>query len=783
MRRREEEEEMRREEEEERRRREEEQEMRWRQEKEEERKREEERRREEEDEIKRKEKEQEMRREEEEKMMRRREEEQEMRQKEEEEEKMRREEDEELKRREKEQEMRRQKEEEEEMRREEEAMMMRREKEQELRRKKEEEEEKMRREEEDELKRGEKEQEMRQKEEEEEEMRREEEVMMRREKEQELRRQKEEEDEMRREEEAMMMRREKEQELRRKKEEEEEKMRREEEEELKKGEKEQEMSRQKEEEEMRRWREEEHELQRKREEEQEMKREEQELEKKRLEEARKEEMLRHQKEREAELKAEEVASLGNPFTTEASSSNPFTEATCSNPFEESPHSASASHVSRSARISAVKPRSVMSLQTGTDKRMKPPPCHPSPPGTDTSPPRFCPRPTGAPKSRYQGGTEGYPAVTDTEKKRRAPLPPPTSRFLPALPTQSQPCPPREPMPTPRDPPVASARVRKGAAPPKPLSTASTFDSGAGERQESSEAWGGASNSRDGLRQLDNRPNDGSPANHGQGGSDRRLWSAVGPEEKANEMMTVRETYSRPLAPKTPFDDDDDDDDEALNVKRSGGAVLVHGDPSSPSGGHIGNNHVSRVGSLEGGSGQVFPTGEQQAEPVTGAVLPPDPPASATPNHSRQDDPFEGGQRREETVTGWEMTTESQKKRKNRAPLPPGAPHEDCASRDGDPVVIPPPVQCTPPPSEPQRSKVAGRRRAPQPASGAVSGGRSLLQAWVSPPEPQSITEGQSGEGGGAPGKVVGPPTAPRSQSEQGYPHPDPGDFHSNQSSL
>ncbi|XP_064163014.1 rab11 family-interacting protein 1 isoform X1 [Anguilla rostrata] len=738
--------------------REEEQEMRRREE--EVRRREEEeqlRRRKEEEELRRRKEEEMRRKEEEEEKMRKGEEEEEMRKKEEmrireeeermkkREEEMRRREEEELRRR-KEEEMREEEEEmkkKEEMRRREEEMKRRRE-EEEMRRREVEEEmkkkEEMRiREEEEEMKMREEEEEMRRREEEELRRRKEEEMRRKEEEEEKMRRMREEEEEMkkkeemiRREEEEKMKRRKEEEDMRRREEEEELRRRkeeemREEEEEMKKKEemrrKEEEMKRRKEEEMRRREVEEE---MRKREEEEKMRRREEEEIQRREEEA----VLNNLFTEVSSSNLFTEASSSNLFTeasssnlfTEVSSSSPFSEVSSSNPFEESPRSGSTSHVTRSARISAVRPRLVMSLETGTDKRSscllpanidsstplplphtsssdlslgEAPSQAPVTPGAPHIP-QDLPRDPWSSEKSLLGGAESPPA--SAEKKRHAPLPPP------APPAQSQHCPPPKPTPAPQNVPVASARVRKGPAPPKPQPTLLISDPSAGE---------GASNlAHDGQQQLDDRSGNTLPANHEQGGVDGLLGRAVAPEGKTCE------TDSSPPAAKTPFDDDEDEG-EAVSAPRSRGdealcTVLTRSDPSSPPGAHTENNHVRQ----DGGSGLAFPGGETQTEAPEGGAGP-------------------GGK--------------GAPKKKNRAPLPLGAPHGDCTTQEWDRAV-------TPPPSEPQGSKVAGKRRAPQPGDGALPGGPTLLQAWMSPSEPQPITMQNSAEGSGTAGKVGGAPS-------------------------
>ncbi|KAJ8286380.1 hypothetical protein GJAV_G00038030 [Gymnothorax javanicus] len=330
-----------------------------------------------------------------------------------------------------------------------------------------------------------------------------------------------------------------------------------------------------------------------------------------------------------------------------------------------------------------------------------------------------------------------------------------------------------------DIPVASARVRKGAAPPRPQATVPTFDSSTGERPESPVA---SNLTHDEQQQLHDRTGDALLANHALGGMDGQLRSASVPEGSTTEVMVTSDAESCLPAPKTPFDDDVDDDnveDEALNradVMVTHMALLAYSDSLSPSAAHAGNNGVSGLGHQEGGAGQGLPAGEKQAEPIIGTVPSAGLPAALNPG--RQGDGTEREVKREHSVLKQDVTTECQDmlagstasvedgpgpgfgwqgmlKKKNRAPLPPGAPERDCVSQDGDSLVTPTPKPCAKPQSEDQKAKAAGKRRAPQPGGEAESGGLTLPQARVSPSEPQPITMQSCTKGGGVAGKVGG----------------------------
>ncbi|KAG7476351.1 hypothetical protein MATL_G00081970 [Megalops atlanticus] len=772
-------------------------------------------RQEEEQERKRQEEEQERKRQEEEQERMRMEEEQERkrleRMRQEELERMRQEELE-RKRQEEEQERKMQEEEQERKRlermRQEELERMRQE---ELERKRQEEEqERKMQEEEQERKRLEEEQErkrlerMRQEELERMRMEEEEQDRKRLEEEQERKRLEEEQERMRQEELERMRMEEEEQERKRLEEEQErkrqERMRQEELERIRMDEEEQERMRMEEEQEKKRL---EEEQERKRLEELERIRiEEEEEERKRLDKARKDEELRQQEDMKEEFIASNPFQENNPFE-EASSSNPFEEASTSNPFEvsisqgvPSPHTLSTAPSSRTAKVSAVKPRLVVPLKAG---------------------------PAKAQRSSKESLTEdseklsitGYPASL-TEKKRRAPRPPgpwastqtkkppPTPRAHPATPTQTDPppLPPQRPAVAPRGLSFTSARARKGvdlsAGEPLPPQ----------EKLKSSRKQGGDRGSApDGQEKAGDAPS----VTPRRSSSERETADGGSGEETA--AMRTPEPATCTL--KTPFDDDGEEDEELKEKENSTDEVKE--------GVSLGDS-VPKDGRPEEELKETCPTAEQ---PVESEPLSRDSEAG-TEQTLGGDDPFPGGQKKEERASEEETSaygereplastekgflapvlvrSESLKtvasegersvdtcasedghslmgalKKKKRAPLPPGSAGEgkvegsqDAALPGQNPTQASDPT-VTPPPPKPQRTAIGGKRRAPQPVGVAVSGGRTLLRARVSPSEAQPIT-GQSGSaqpitaqgsssGGGAGGKVGGPASNPR------RPHP------------
>ncbi|XP_036384500.1 microtubule-associated protein futsch-like isoform X2 [Megalops cyprinoides] len=744
----------------------------------------------------------------------------------------------------------RQEEEEQERKRQEELERMRQEEDEQERKRQErmrqEELERMRQEEEQERMRQEELERMRQEEEEQERkkqerMRQEELERMRQEELERMRQQEEEQERKRkRQEELEKMRQEEEQERMRqeelermRQEEEQERMRQEELERIRMEEEEKERMRQEEEQERKR-QEEEQEKKRQEEEQERIRMEEEEEERKRLDKARKDEELRQQE----DMKEESIAS--NPFQE----NNPFEEACSSNPFEvsisqgvHSPHTPSAVPSSRTAKVSAVKPRLVVPPKAVTNKgspsspSADSSPLPPSPPspcnssltlqsGVTPSDPHASQGPARTSKESLTEDSEklsvtGYPASL-AEKKRRAPLPPgpwataqtkkppPTPRAHPATPTQTDPPPPppQRPSVAPRGLSFASARARKGA------------DVSAGEslppqdRLKSSRKQGG---DRGSARNGQKKAGDAPLVTPRRSGSERETADS-GSGEGTVAMCTPEPAA---YALKTPFDDDSEEDKE-LKAKEANTDEVKDGVS-------LGDG-VPRDGQPEEELKEACPTAEQPGESES---LSQDSEAG-TEQTLGGDDLSPGGQKKEERASEEETSadgmgeplastekssppsvlvrSESLKtvvsegersvdtclsedghslmgalKKKKRAPLPPGSAGEGKVEGSQDAVVLGQnPTQAsdptvTPPPPKPQRTTVGGKRRAPQPVGVAVSGGRTLLRARVSPSEAQPIA-GQSGRaqpitahssssGGGAGGKVGGPASNPR------RPHP------------
>ncbi|XP_036384499.1 calponin homology domain-containing protein DDB_G0272472-like isoform X1 [Megalops cyprinoides] len=645
------------------------------------------------------------------------------------------------------------------------------------------------------------------------------------------RKRQEELEKMRQEEEQERMRQEELERMRQ--EEEQERMRQEELERIRMEEEEKERMRQEEEQERKR-QEEEQEKKRQEEEQERIRMEEEEEERKRLDKARKDEELRQQE----DMKEESIAS--NPFQE----NNPFEEACSSNPFEvsisqgvHSPHTPSAVPSSRTAKVSAVKPRLVVPPKAVTNKgspsspSADSSPLPPSPPspcnssltlqsGVTPSDPHASQGPARTSKESLTEDSEklsvtGYPASL-AEKKRRAPLPPgpwataqtkkppPTPRAHPATPTQTDPPPPppQRPSVAPRGLSFASARARKGA------------DVSAGEslppqdRLKSSRKQGG---DRGSARNGQKKAGDAPLVTPRRSGSERETADS-GSGEGTVAMCTPEPAA---YALKTPFDDDSEEDKE-LKAKEANTDEVKDGVS-------LGDG-VPRDGQPEEELKEACPTAEQPGESES---LSQDSEAG-TEQTLGGDDLSPGGQKKEERASEEETSadgmgeplastekssppsvlvrSESLKtvvsegersvdtclsedghslmgalKKKKRAPLPPGSAGEGKVEGSQDAVVLGQnPTQAsdptvTPPPPKPQRTTVGGKRRAPQPVGVAVSGGRTLLRARVSPSEAQPIA-GQSGRaqpitahssssGGGAGGKVGGPASNPR------RPHP------------